>query len=71
MLTLTVADGPLPLHERIAAAVRRAISEASREAFAQPLAQSDSADTRDAPGTPGSAEADAVRSLLPEGPEPK
>ena len=27
MLTLTVADGPLPLHERIAAAVRRSISE--------------------------------------------
>jgi len=27
MLMLTVMDGPLPLHERIAAAVRRAISE--------------------------------------------
>lgn len=27
MLTLTVLDGPLPLHERIAAAVRRAIAE--------------------------------------------
>jgi GntR family transcriptional regulator len=26
MLTLTVLDGPLPLHERIAAAVRRAIA---------------------------------------------
>jgi len=27
MLTLTVMDGPLPLHERIAAAVRRAIAD--------------------------------------------
>jgi GntR family transcriptional regulator len=27
MVTLTVMDGPLPLHERIAAAVRRAITE--------------------------------------------
>lgn len=27
MLTLTVHDGPLPLHERVAAAVRRAIGE--------------------------------------------
>ncbi len=26
MLTLTVLDGPLPLHERVAAAVRRAIA---------------------------------------------
>jgi len=26
MLTLTVLDGPLPLHERVAAAVRRSIS---------------------------------------------
>jgi GntR family transcriptional regulator len=29
MLTLTVNDGPLPLHERIAAAVRRAIADGS------------------------------------------
>jgi GntR family transcriptional regulator len=29
MLTLTVHDGPLPLHERIAAAVRRAIADGS------------------------------------------
>lgn len=27
MLLLTVTDGPLPLHERVAAAVRRAIAE--------------------------------------------
>jgi GntR family transcriptional regulator len=27
MLTLTVMDGPLPLHERVAASVRRAISD--------------------------------------------
>jgi GntR family transcriptional regulator len=27
MLTLTVLDGPLPLHERIAAAVRRAVAD--------------------------------------------
>jgi DNA-binding transcriptional regulator YhcF (GntR family) len=27
MLTLTVLDGPLPLHERVAAAVRRAIAD--------------------------------------------
>jgi DNA-binding transcriptional regulator YhcF (GntR family) len=27
MLTLTVLEGPLPLHERIAAAVRRAIAD--------------------------------------------
>jgi DNA-binding transcriptional regulator YhcF (GntR family) len=27
MLMLTVLDGPLPLHERVAAAVRRAIAE--------------------------------------------
>ena len=29
MLTLTVLDGPLPIHERIAAAVRRAIADGS------------------------------------------
>lgn len=27
MLTLTVLDGPLPIHERIAAAVRRAVAD--------------------------------------------
>jgi DNA-binding transcriptional regulator YhcF (GntR family) len=27
MLTLTVLDGPLPLHERVAAAVRRAVAD--------------------------------------------